>query len=259
VADLFTRDGARRRVEPMNRRLRAAVTERVGLKVTAIFFASLLWFMLSAEEPTEELRTVRLSLVTDTLVELTSPLPTVRALVAGPRRELLRLDANPPVVRRVIDPNVAQNDTLEIRAADVDVGAADVRVRDVQPRQIVLQFRVSAERTVPIASRVSATPDTGITLLGPPRIEPASVRLFGARDRVNAIDSIYTVPVDLLVRDTLEQRVALDTVGLGVTVEPAHIRVVVPAGRLSVPDTLPATPAPAAATPPPVAVPDTVP
>jgi YbbR domain-containing protein len=256
---MFTRDGARRRVEPMNRRLRAAVTERVGLKVTAIFFASLLWFMLSAEEPTEELRTVRLSLVTDTLVELTSPLPTVRALVAGPRRELLRLDANPPVVRRVIDPNVAENDTLEIRAADVDVGAADVRVRDVQPRQIVLQFRVRAERTVPIASRVRASPDTGVTLLGPLRTEPTSVRIFGARDRVNAIDSVYTVTADLLVRDTLEQRIALDTAGLGVSVEPTHIRVIVPAGRLTMPDTTPAVPAPASASPTPAAAPDTAP
>ncbi len=237
MADFFTRDGARKHVEPLSPRLRAAVTERVGLKVTALFFAFLIWFLLSAEEPTEELRTVRLSLVTDTLVELVTPLPTVRALVAGPRRELARLDGDPPVVRRVIDADVADVDTIEIRAADVDVGAASVRVRDVQPRHIPLRFTVRAERVVPVASALDIVPDTGVALLEAPTLQPATVRVSGPRERVRAVDSMFTVRGRIVVRDTLSSLVAVDTAGLGVTVDPTEVRVMVPAVRVILPDT----------------------
>lgn len=237
MVDLFTRDGARKSVEPLGRKLRAAVTQRVGLKLTALFFAFLIWFLLSAEEPTEELRTVRLSLVTDTLVNLTTPLPTVRALVAGPRRELARLDGDPPVVRRVIDADVADVDTIEIRAADVDVGAANVRVRDVQPRHIPLRFAVRAERMVPVASALEIVPDTGVALLAAPTIQPSTVRVSGPRERVRAVDSLFTVRGQIVVRDTLSTLVLIDTTGLGVTVDPREVRVMVPAVRVMLPDT----------------------
>lgn len=237
MVDLFSSDSARKRVEPLGLKLRAAVTERVGLKLTALFFALLIWFLLSAEEPTEELRTVRLSLVTDTLVELATPLPTVRALVAGPRRELARLDGDPPVVRRVIDPDVADVDTIELRAADVDVGAASVRVRDVQPRLIPLRFTVRAERMVPVASALQILPDTGVALLARPTLEPSAVRVSGPRARVRAVDSLFTVGGQIVVRDTLSILVLLDTAGLGLTVDPTEVRVTVPAIRVMLPDT----------------------
>ncbi len=247
MVDLFTRDGARKRVEPLGRTLRAAVTERIGLKVTALFFAFLIWFLLSAEEPTEELRTVRVSLVTDTLVDLLTPLPTVRALVAGPRRELARLDGDPPIVRRVVNADVADVDTIEIRAADVDVGVASVRVRDVQPRLIPVRFSVRAERVVPVALALQIVPDTGVVLLATPTLEPSAVRISGPRERVSAIDSVFTARGQVVVRDSLSSLVLLDTTGLGVTVVPGEVRLTVPAFRVMLPDTVPGadtTPAP---------------
>lgn len=239
---MFSRADAQRRVEPLGRKLKAAVTRHTNLKVTALFFSFLLWFMLSAEEPTEELRDVRLSLVTDTLVELATPLPQVRALVAGPRRELLRLDANPPVVRRVIPSDVPETDTLELRAADVDVGAAEVRVRDVQPRLIPLRFIVQVERFVPVASALRIAPDTGVILLGGPVFEPAVVRVVGPRERVAALDSVRTAPVQITVRDTAAQTVPLDTSGMDVRVEPVQVRVRVPVTRSPGVDTIPPVP-----------------
>src|SRR5262245_53986606 len=84
----------------LRRRLRAAFTERLGYKAAALFFAVVLWFVVSAEEPSEELVPVRLEVDFDSTRILATPRPAIRALVAGRARDLIKLYDTPPVVRR---------------------------------------------------------------------------------------------------------------------------------------------------------------
>ena len=75
-------DGAR---PGLPRRLRQAVTERLHFKLAALFFSCVLWLVVSAEEPTEQVVQIvvapRLdsSLVTNEIVAAIRPLPQAAA------------------------------------------------------------------------------------------------------------------------------------------------------------------------------------
>ena len=121
--------------------LHSAFAERLALKAAAVFFALVLWTVVSAEEPTEEVIPIRFAPVVDSGVVITGPLPTVRALVLGRGRELLKLyNASPVIVRRVR--SSSGEVSLELGPADVDLPAGvSAVVRDVRPRNGVLQHR----------------------------------------------------------------------------------------------------------------------
>jgi hypothetical protein len=86
----------------LERFLKAALTERLGYKAAALFFAIVLWLVVSAEEPSEQVVPVRLEASFDTGRTLTSARPEIRALVAGRARDLIKLYDQPPVVRRMV-------------------------------------------------------------------------------------------------------------------------------------------------------------
>ncbi|MGH7719107.1 MAG: hypothetical protein ACREON_09725 [Gemmatimonadaceae bacterium] len=150
-------------------RVWSAITNRLPLKLAAIFFSLVLWLVVSAEEPTEEVVPVRVLLALDSQVTMRGPTPQARALVVGRGRELLKLYASPPVVRRAIGADVSETLTMELRPADVDIPpGVDARVRDVQPRTLVLRFDVTERRAVPV--RVS--PERGRVRVPVAREEP---------------------------------------------------------------------------------------
>ena len=130
------------------RRLAQALTERLGLKVVALAFALVLWFIATSKEPTEEIVPVRLAFAMDSNEVLRDPPPEVRALVAGEGKEIFALYASPPVIRRDV-PKGADSATFTLRAEDVQVPPnVTVLVRDVQPRTVLVYF---APRAVPSA------------------------------------------------------------------------------------------------------------
>ena len=135
---------ARNRV---GRSVRAALTERLGLKLAALFFAIVLWLVVSAEEPTEEVIVVRFTPALDSGVVLVGEVPPVRALVVGSGRELLKLYNAPPVIVRHVAGSGASRDStrIELGPADVDLPAGvNAVVRDVRPRVITLHLERAA-------------------------------------------------------------------------------------------------------------------
>jgi len=122
------------------RRLGQALTDRLGLKVVALAFALVLWFIATSKEPTEEIVPVRLALTMDSADVLRDPLPEVRALVAGEGKEIFALYASPPVIRRDVPPG-ADSATLTLLPEDVEIPPnVTVLVRDVQPRTVLVRF-----------------------------------------------------------------------------------------------------------------------
>ena len=115
-------------------------TERIGLKVVALAFALVLWFIVTSKEPTEEIVPVQLALTLDSAHVLRGPLPTVHALVAGEGKEIFALYSSPPVIRRSISSN-ADSVTLTLSPKDLQIPLdAAVVVRDVQPRTIIVHL-----------------------------------------------------------------------------------------------------------------------
>ena len=171
-------------------RLRAAATERLALKFAALFFALVLWLVVSAEEPTEQVVQIAVAPRLDSTLILIGRRPVVRALVVGRARELLELAADPPVARPVLDTEALDGDsaTLAVLPRDIEVPTnVQVLVREVRPRTVVIQVaRVS--RPMP--------PET--------QAESALAGLVAPRVRVDTSRALRdVVPLDTAPRDTL--------------------------------------------------------
>ena len=215
----------------LERHLKAAFTERLGYKAAALFFAVVLWLVVSAEEPSEELVPVRLEAAFDTTRVLTGPRPVIRALVAGRARDLIKLYDAPPVVRRAVTDDAPDSVAIDLRPADVYIPPdIDAVVRDVQPRSMVLVFDVTATRRVPVTSAVRVVVDPGAPQLRRLTvIVPDSVTVTGPRRTVNAVSTVRTVEQTVTVRDSGDFLIPLDLKSLatGVRVTPAEVRVLV--------------------------------
>lgn len=120
------------------RRLISVFTERLGLKLVALAFALVLWFIVTSKEPTEEIVPVRLALTVDSAHTVRQPLPDVRALVAGEGKEIFALFSTPPVIRRDI-PRGVDSVTITLSPDDLEIPPnVTVLVRDIQPRVVVV-------------------------------------------------------------------------------------------------------------------------
>jgi hypothetical protein len=216
----------------LERWLKAALTERLGYKAAALFFAVVLWLVVSAEEPSEELVPVRLEASFDSARILTGARPVIRALVAGRARDLIKLYDTPPVVRRVVTDDAPDSVAVDLRPVDVYIPPdVDAIVRDVQPRSLVLVFDVTMSRRVPVANAVRVVVDSGPAAgrLRLTRMVPDSVTVTGPRRVVNAVSSVSTVDQTVTVRDSGAFVIPLDVKRLsaGLRVRPTEVRLLV--------------------------------
>jgi hypothetical protein len=212
--------------------------------------------MVSAQEPTEAWVDVKVQLITDSTVSLMGEIPEVQALVGGRGRELLKLYTSRPEIRRVVSSDTPDEVTLDLRPGDVIIpGNADVRVRDVTPRAIMLNFAVTEQRYVPVRALVHLITDSTMRVISGPRVQPGSVLVKGPRRTVRDLGSLSTDRLNIFVRDSVIIRsAAIDTTGLGITaVVPPEVRIRVNAEQVQSPPppgTLPAGTAPASGAPP---------
>ena len=207
----------------------ALATDRVPFKAAALFFALVLWLMVSAEEPTQQVVPVSFRLLPDTMLTLATSPPEVRALVIGRARDLLQLYSTPPVIRRLVTADVSDTVTIELRPEDVDLPAdVDAIVRDVQPRRITLRFSPMMQRELPVQSLLTIIADSGYLIVGPPRLDPARVTVVGDRRVIPTLVAIPTVAGEVRVRDSAAVRVPLDTSRLGVRAQPSSVLLRVP-------------------------------
>ena len=166
------------RTAAMRHRLRALATERLGYKAAALFFALVLWLVVSTEEPAEQLVPVRLTLELDPSIELAGERPQLRALVAGRGRTLLSLFDTPPVVRHSFGAGTPDSTRIVVRPTDVELPPEiEATVRDVQPRTELLRFRraptaaatapgVPGLGDAPLAAEPDALPSDSALLAG---------------------------------------------------------------------------------------------
>ena len=185
----------------VRRRIGAAFTEHLPLKLAAVFFALVLWLVVSAEEPTEEVVSVRFDPALDSGVVLDGGAPVVRALILGRGRDLLKLYSAAPVIHRRVRSGLRDSVRVELGPADVDLpSGVSAVVRDVRPRIVTLRMH----RTLPLLES-----DTATDIERDPR------------------DSADNARADTAARDTLADSTAGDDVrrinGPPVTVSPARV------------------------------------
>ena len=168
-AETPARDGRRAAV------MRDAVLDRLPLKAAALFFATMLWLAVRADEPSEHTVAVRLAVQVDSVLRLRRELPVVTATLTGRRRDLLKLRSGDLVLRRAVARGVADSVRLVLRPGDVEIPSGsegEVRVRDVQPRQITLHFSHDGRHAPGTAAR-PAPPARATAVAAPPPLDPA--------------------------------------------------------------------------------------
>lgn len=217
------------RVVSWRHRLRAAFTERLPQKGTALLLALALWVIVSTREETEESVPVRFAPDLDRALVLADEPPIIRARVRGLGREVLKLSQTPPVIRRAIAGDLPDTVQLDLRASDVDLPpGVDARVLDVRPRTVTLVFRPYVSRAVPVRPGVVVTPDASGRVAAALYVYPDSVTLVGRRRGVARVTALRTIEDTLPSVEGATRVVAIDTVGLGrlgVRVRPALVRV----------------------------------
>jgi len=206
--------------------LRAAFTRHLALKASSVLLSVVLWFVVAAREPTEEVVGVRFAPQLDSGLVLRDPAPAIRALVIGRPSEILKLSSTPLIIRRPLTNDAPDTLVMTLRTSDVEVPEGiEVIVRDVQPRSVMLRFESTVSRDVPVRSRLVVRVPPGSPPLGV-QLSPAAVRISGPRREVVPLRFLVTV-ADSIAVDTIPHLVDIDTTGLGVVVRPAQVKAIV--------------------------------
>ena len=203
------------------RRLRSArsrVLDNWPIKLTALVLAAILWAAVAAQEPTTQLVAVRLEVQPPPGRALTSELPEVQALYAGSARELIKLYAQPPMIRMPLPDTISGAQyMLELSLSDLEVAdGADVRAQRLEPRSIAVQLDDVSLRVVPVSARLTVQPDTGYQLFADVSVLPSEITVRGPDAAVERIASVTTEALMLQgIREPVRRRLAIDTTGLG--------------------------------------------
>lgn len=209
--------------------LRSAIVTNWPIKLTSLALAAVLWAAVAAEQPTTELVPVTLIVEPPEGRALTRPLPPVKALYAGPSREVIKLYATPPVITAVIPDTLGGSSyVLELAPTDLKLSQnVAVEAQDVQPRRIEVTLDAVSSRRVPVVSRVAIKADTGYAVVGGVAFSPSSVRVRGPDALVSRVEAVATVPLEITgVRGPVRRHVPIDTASLGVVqVSPREVEI----------------------------------
>lgn len=128
---------------PVLLRVVAALTERLPTKLVALLLALVLWLVVRGEESTEVILHARFAPLIDPSLELVGGAPdSVQVVVSGRRREVLKLQTNPPVVRRRFDEETARRARVTLQPVDVEFPiGVDATAREVRPNVFTMTFR----------------------------------------------------------------------------------------------------------------------
>lgn len=209
-----------------------ALTNNWKLKLLALALAVLLWVVVSAEAVTSNWITLPMEVrATDPDYRLKpGSVPSeVQVRFTGSGRDLLDVAVRRPPLMLAVDRVEDTVAVLDLEPGMVQVpNQLAVNAQDVRPSRVMLEFTRLESRTVPVRLRVGRGLGSEWTLVDSLRLQPSRVRISGPESRVESIESIPTLPVDLAAEDSAFSLVVpLDTGGLrGLRVSASRVRVV---------------------------------
>lgn len=220
------------------------LTHNWTLKLAALGLALLLWASLRSDTIASRLVPgipVEVRVADPDWVLTRGPLPdSVSVVFVGPWRELFRLALDRPRLVMVVED---VRDSIEVRSLNagmirVQSQLSDrIRVDDIRPASIRLNFDRVTSRLLPVAVRTRGTLPDGYEMLQPMHLDPPRVRVSGPRRQLQAVDSVRIPTIDLsrLTAPTT-LNLAVETSMLeGLTVSPAVVDVFLPVVRIAPP------------------------
>ena len=207
------------------------LTRNWPIKGAARFLALMLYVAVQLQQPVTTSFDVTLNVQLPPGRALTQKLPRVRAQISGKGTQILKLRSLAgDITRRVPDTLSATSWVVHLDPTDVELAlpkGADVRVMEIRPNEITLALDSVARKDVRIVSLVNVTPDSAQVLRGGLSMTPTTARLVGPREKLAAIDSVTTLPMDISnVSGTFSRSVPIDTTPLGfVRIAPKQVTV----------------------------------
>jgi hypothetical protein len=192
------------------------LTQNWQLKLAALTLAILLWVVVSAEQITTQWIPVpvRIAARDPEFVVTGGPVPEqVEVRFAGPGRELWELALDRPVLVLPLT-DVEQESqvfVLDPRSMVRIPNGLSVTPLDVRPSSVRILTQRVVTREVPVRVRIARRSRERFVVLDTPRVTPATVRITGPADRVEALNAVVTEPLDLAGSDSsFRQTVRLD-------------------------------------------------
>jgi len=201
-------------------RIRDYIFRNFGLKVASLLLALLFYAHVVTDQQRESQIAVPVLLtgLSDTLAVVGNPPARVGFKVRGKWKDLIRLG----LTTRFLSIDLASASPGRFQRA---ISVEDVRERAipaeltrsldvtevVEPRMVDLTIEPKRAKTVPIAARVVGKPAPEVEMDGPPKVEPDTVHVAGPESVVQALDTLYTLPVDITgEREKIQRQVPLD-------------------------------------------------
>jgi YbbR domain-containing protein len=182
---------------------RPALLRNLGTKLLALAIAILVWFAFSAQQRERiSERTYRIPLSVANVPAqalIASPLPpAIEVRLRGPFTALRQLD--PGKLEAVIDLTGAPLGQRIYRLDPEDINVPqEVEVIAISPSEIRVARDATAEKTVPIAARLTGAPAPGYEV-GEVAVEPPVARLIGPDSTLSRMTSVETDPVSVADR-----------------------------------------------------------
>jgi len=213
--------------------LRGLLFDNLGLKLTALLLAVLVYLHVYTDRPATMLVTFPLAIdgLADTL-SLAGPVPSaVQAELRGTGKQLIRL--------RLMEPR------LQVSLAGVGPGhferavsAEDLPITDLDgvkverlagPRVIAIDIERKVARTLRVGVRVEGAPVAGFHWTGELAVTPGNVLVRGPRSELAKLDSLSFGPVRIEGRrDTIRLALTPEALPDWCVVDPPTVHVTVP-------------------------------
>lgn len=213
--------------------LRGLLFDNLGLKLTALLLAVLVYLHVYTERPAQMMFSFPIQFAdVDTTLSLSGPVPSaVVADVRGTGKQLIRLRLQEPVLKVSLAGISRGRFQRTITEADLPVSGSDGIQIDhmVGPRTLALQLDRKVHRLLPVAPRTEGDP-----MAGTPLVDPQFVMVTGPESAVSQMDSVVlgVVRVDAH-RDTTRAKVAPASLPDWTIASPSIVLVHVPRGKPS--------------------------
>ena len=204
----------------MWRRVRDYLIRNLGLKIASLLLALILYAHVVTDQQRESEISVPVSMtgLSDTLAIVGHPPPRVGVKVRGKWKDLIRLGLTSRILRIDLadvgsgrfQRTISVEDVRE-RAIPAELAKSIDVTEVVEPRTVDLVIEPRSVKVLPVAARVLGVPTAGYEIEGPVRVEPDSVRVEGPSSVLAAMDTLYTLPVDITgEREKIQRQVPID-------------------------------------------------
>ncbi len=200
------------------------VTKNWQLKLAAVALAVMLWTVPRFDTQSRQVLSdvpVRVQLNDPQYAVRGDPFPeTIDVTLSGSARALFGLGVDRPSVVVPVDRVVSTDTAVLLRFQWLRIPEGeDVVVEEFRPSSVRLSFEPREFAALGVSPRFTGSLPEDLALVAPPRVTPDLVRISGPASRLEEMDSLSLVPLDLSeVTGSGTFARPVDTTGLGAVV-----------------------------------------